>query len=143
MKTLDFPLDFKSLDPVIPADPKLYELALNYCSRELSSMPDLRIYRKVWVAANVNENDAPVEVIGIQALQFVPDLPISRYSNSKAAKLLSRRVETYLADQGCRGIDVFVYISSAEKPEQRCGHWAEWLKIWKARPADRFLVRVR
>jgi hypothetical protein len=144
MKFLALPLDWKeSPNGLIPVDAHLYSLAMDYCKRELAEIPDLRIYRKVWACVQLDQDDKPVKVTGIQALQQVVDLPISRYSDSKAAKLLSERVEIFMQDNGLRGSHVFVYLNSNESEAQKCRNWMGWLKNWKAKPAERWLVRVR
>lgn len=138
------PIDWKeSQNGLVPVDPHLYSMAMEYCGRELAAMPELRDYRKVWVSVKLGEDGKPLEATGIQALQHVIDLPISRYSDSKAAKLLSERVDSYCADNGLRGTSVFVYMNSKEQPEQRCNHADDWLRVWKAEPADRYVVKVR
>lgn len=144
MKTLALPLEFKEFRPEpVPKDEDLYRLTLRFCMTELAELPDFELYRKMWVTVELDKAGKMVRVTGMQALMSVVDLPISRYTNSKAAKLLSERVDSYLADQGLRGVPVFVFISSKEKPEQKCRDWTKWLRIWKAEPADRWLVRVR
>jgi hypothetical protein len=143
MKTLALPLDFKSFDPLEPCDPRLFELADSFCRAELSEYPEFKSYRKIWVTVVIDNDGEMLRVSGFQALMTVVDLPISRYTDSKSAKLLSERVDSYCADNGLRGAPVFVYLSSKEKPEQRCRDWVKWLKFWNAVPADRFLVRVR
>jgi hypothetical protein len=144
MRYLDLPIDFKkSADGLVPVDEHLYSLAMDYCKRELAELPELRNYYKVWVSARLDDDDRPVEINGLQTLQQAIDLPVSRYSDSKAAKLLSRRVEIFMQDNGLRGSHVFVYLNSKESDAQKCRNWTDWLRNWKARPADRWLVRVR
>jgi hypothetical protein len=144
MRIVALPIDFKaSPDGPVPSDDAIYSLAMEFCSRELAEEIDFRDYRKVWVSVQLNEDGQPVKVTGIQCLNQVVDLPISRYTDSKSAKILSERVDSFCADQGLRGCSVFVYISSTDKPEQRCRNYMKWLSIWKAKPADRFVVRVR
>jgi hypothetical protein len=144
VKSLVFPIHFRdSVNGPVPADEKLHAMTMEFCERELSDKVNLLDYKKVWVSAQVDADDKPVKITGIQCLDQVIDLPVSRYTDSKAAHLLSGRVDSYLADQGFRGASVFVYISDSEKPEQRCRNWASWLSFWKAKPAQRWMVRVR
>lgn len=144
MVTVALPIDWRdSPNGLVPVDAKLYTLAMEFCKRELAEVPKLTDYRKVWVAAQLGADGKLMKVTGIQALQMCVDLPISRYTDSKSALLLSSRVDSWCADQGLRGANVFVYLSSTEKPEQKCKGWDSWLKFWKAIPADRFLVKVR
>lgn len=145
MRRVALPIDFKpSPDGPVPVDESLYWLAMEYCSRELAEMPKLHEYAKVWLTVCLDKDDKPVSANGITVVQNVVDAPIFRSSDSKSAKLLSERIESFCADRGLRGSHVFIYLNSEEKPEQRCPAWKFWLlKAWRGRPADRFLVRVR
>src|SRR4051812_9713562 len=109
MKILGIPIDFRpSVNGLVPVDEKLYSLTMDYCGRELASKIDLRDYRKVWVSAVLDKDGLPTEVTGVQCLNQVIDLPVSRYKDSKSAKVLSERVESYMQDNGLRGASVFV-----------------------------------
>lgn len=136
------PLDFLGQGALLePADQKLHDLAVEYCARELEGGADLNLARfnKVWIALEDGE------VVGITGFVWRIDLPIFRVSGERAAratKLLTDRVRAYFQDQGCRGQELFLHISSKETPEQRCAKWEESLAAAPAVPADRYSVKI-
>jgi hypothetical protein len=136
------PLDFLGQGALLePADPKLHDLAVEYCARELEGGKDLNLARfnKCWIAL------AEGEVVGISGFVWRIDLPIFRVSGTNAAratKMLTDRIRAYFQDQGCRGQELFLHISSKETPEQRCTKWEESLAAAPAVPADRYSVKI-
>jgi hypothetical protein len=142
-----FPIDFMGQPPLWePRDRRLHDLAIAYCQTELAEEINLTQLAKVWVATECNDNDKPEAVCGITGYVLRPDIPIFRVSGehaNRATKMLNDRLQAHFADQGWRGGEVFLHISSKERPEQRCENWQQSLKQAGAEPADRYKVRVR
>jgi len=146
-----FPIDFMGTPPLYePRDRALFDAAIEYCSRELTETPDFVRLNKVWVAIGnpvfADGKFVSGEICGITGYVLKPDIPVFRVSGDNAAratKMLTDRYHAYFADQGWRGSEVFIHISSKERPEQRCSRWTESLKATNAVPAERFAVTVR
>jgi hypothetical protein len=140
------PLDFMGQLPLIePKDRKLHDMAVEYASRELAETVDFSRLAKVWVTC-VMQAGKPKEVIGLMGWVYKPDIPVFRVSGPNAAratKMMTDRLHSFFSDQGARGCEVFIHISSKEKPEQKCAKWQESLKATNATPADRFSITVR
>lgn len=141
------PLDFLGQGALLePVDRKLHDMAVDYCSRELQGGSELNLakFNKAWVAVSM-EGDEYVEILGITGFVWRIDLPVFRVTGTRAdrtTRLLAERLHCYFQDQGARGTELFLHISSRETPEQRCEKWQESLAIEGAVPADRFLVRI-
>lgn len=138
------PLDFERKENFHlpqPTDQWLFDMAMEYCRRELVEPPDFRKLSKVWVALDENN-----EVVGITGYVVKADIPVFRVTGEqakRATKALYERMNSYFADQGMTGQEVFLHISSKETPEQRCPAWEESLQAVNAKPADRFSLIVR
>ncbi len=136
------PLDFLGQGALLePADRKLHDLAVEYCARELQGGAELNLakFQKVWLAL------AEGEVVGIAGFVWRIDIPVFRVSGARAiaaTRLLTDRLRAYFQEQGARGQELFLHISSKERPEQRCAKWQESLAAVGAEPADRFAVKV-
>lgn len=126
-----------------PADTKLHDLAVEFCRRELKEDVNLSHLAKVWVAAEEDENHQPIRILGVFGYVLKPDVPLCRAIHPQALRLLAERYNNYLADNGARGKETFIHIARGEKPEQKCQGWAETLKEWDAKLADRVTVKVR
>lgn len=141
------PIDFMGQGALLePVDRKLHDMAVDYCARELQGGENLDLTRfaKVWVTVSI-EDDKYIEIFGITGYVLRPDLPVFRVTGDKpdrVTQMMADRLHAYFQDQGCRGQELFLHISSKETPEQRCGKWEESLKIQGATPADRFLVKI-
>jgi hypothetical protein len=141
------PIDFLGQGALLePADRKLHDMAVEYCARELQDGKDLNLakFNKVWVAVAM-EGEEYKEILGITGFVWRIDLPVFRVSGDRADRtthLLAERLHSYFQDQGARGTELFIHISSFEKPEQKCDKWEESLAIQGAKLADRFLVRI-
>lgn len=137
------PLDYDVIEPGVIKfrNPELHAKAMDFCRRELATGElDVTKLAKVWVAV------AEDEVIGITGFCMKPDIPVFRVAGEnavRATKILTDRLLSFFADQGLTGVEVFVHLSSKERPEQRCERWEESLKAVDAKPADRFSVTVR
>ena len=141
------PIDFMGQPPLYePKERELFDMAIEYCNRELAEQFDFVNLNKVWVSVICDDEGKPQEVIGITGTVLKADIPIFRVSGpnaKRATKMLEQRLHSYFADQGMRGHEVFLHISSKETPEQKCPAWEESLLAAKAVPADRFSVIVR
>lgn len=141
------PLDFIGQGALLePADPKLHDMAVEYCARELEGGDQLNLakFQKCWVAV-VMENDQYQEIVGITGYVMRIDLPVFRVSGAnavRATKMLTDRLHAFFQDQGARGHELFIHISSKERPEQRCAKWQESLASQKATPADRLAIKI-
>lgn len=152
MRIQVIPLDFMGQAPLYePRDKKLFDLAMDYCNRELAEPIDFVRLNKVWVAVGDPKFDKAGNLVdghvcGLTGYVLKPDIPVFRVSGENAAratKMLTDRYHDFFADQGLRGQEIFIHISGKEKPEQRCPRWEESLSATDAKPADRFSVIVR
>ena len=144
MKHQVFQLFFKEQGGVLlPRDPHLHQLAVEFAERELAEAINLTDYRNVFVECECDEHGKPVRAEGLLAMQMVVDVPVARFTNARSAKMLIDRANDYLHDQGARGAKVFLYISEQETPEQRCPNYLEWLAAVGAKPAERWATTVR
>jgi hypothetical protein len=136
------PLDFQGQGALLePVDHKLHDLAVEYCARELQGGSEINLARfsKVWLAL------ADGEAVGLAGYVYRLDIPVFRVTGEtpdRTTKLLTDRLRAFFQDQGFRGQEVLLHISSKERPEQRCAKWQESLKAAGAEPADRFSVKI-
>lgn len=136
------PIDFCGQGALLePVHPELHDLAVDYCTRELAGGKDLNLARfsKCWIAIE-GQN-----VVGFTGYVMRIDLPVFRVSgpNSiRATKMLCDRLRGFFQDQGARGQELFIHISSKERPEQRCSGWKEALHVVGATAADRYAVKI-
>lgn len=121
-----------------PRDPKLHDAAVDFCNRELAKGKDLNLanFAKVWVGL---EGD---EVKGIAGYVLRPDIPLLRSVSPDVLRALGHRFNSFFADQGARGQQVFLYIGN-EAPEQRCQDWRTVLKEFHPESGRRVLIEVR
>lgn len=141
------PIDYRdSPNGLIPIDAHLYTLVVEYCKTALAEQPKIEDLRKTWAVVEY-EGEKIVSVTGLAAWGGdVPDLPIFRVTGDnakRATKMLYDRINSFFADRGARGRQVFLYISNSETPEQRCEAWDASLEDVGAVPAQRFAVTVR
>jgi hypothetical protein len=141
------PIDFIGQAPLFePADTKLHDLAVEYCAQNLQGGADLNLgkFNKVWVVVYM-EGEEYKEILGISGFVWRIDLPIFRVTGKRvdySTQILIDRMRAFFQDNGARGTEVFLHISSKETPEQRCEEWTESLAAVNAVPADRFAVKV-
>ncbi len=144
------PIDFVGQGALLePADVKLHDMAVEYCSLELEKGDELNLakFSKCWVAVQVEANEYK-KILGITGYVMRIDLPVFRVTGDTQNRvdvtthLMAERLHSYFQDMGCRGQELFLHISSKERPEQRCEKWQESLAIEGATPADRFSVRI-
>lgn len=137
------PLDFLGQGALLtPADPKLHQMAVDYCKRELTEEVNLSHLAKVWVAVEMAGGEYK-EVHGVFGYVLKPDVPLCRATKVEALRKLAQRYNDFLADNGALGKETFIHISRNEKPEQKCEGWKEVLHEWGAKLADRVSVKVR
>lgn len=141
------PIDFRNSDNgIVPVDADLYTLVMEYCKTALAKQPKIDELNKTWAVVEY-EGEKIVSVTGLAAWGGdVPDLPIFRTTGlnaKRATKMLYDRINSFFADRGARGKQVFLYISDKETPEQRCEAWESSLEDVGAVPAQRFAVTVR
>lgn len=138
-----FSLDFRREGAIsYPANPELHRLVVQYAAKNLAAMPPLADFMKVWVACETDDSGTPIAVEGLLWSAQVIDFPGFRYRTPWAAKALIDRARSFLDDNGARGSDVFVHVSSTEGPEQKCEQWQDWINYTGAVPADRYRIRV-
>jgi hypothetical protein len=133
------PLDFDA--ELNPKDTWLFGLAAEYCKMQLAEPVDLKKPAKIWIV--LDEQD---QVIGISGYVLKADIPIFRVTGDnsrRATKALYERMNSFFADNGMVGQEVFLHVSSKERPEQRCPAWKSSLKAVGAIKADRFILVVR
>ena len=134
------PLDFiGQLPMIVPADPALHDRVVEFCRRELKEEITLTDLAKVWVA----QEQETKEIRGVFGYVLVPDVPLCRATDETALRMLADRYNDFLADNGARGKHTFIHVARNEKPECRCPGWAEVLRDWGAKLADRVEVIVR
>lgn len=142
MKIEVIPIDFMGQGALLePVHTELHDLAVEYCRKQLENGSELNLtkFQKVWVAV------CDGQIVGITGFAWRIDVPVFRVSGEqavRATKALTDRLRAYFQDQGCRGQELFLHISSKEKPEQRCMRWDESLAAVGATPADRFSVKI-
>jgi hypothetical protein len=139
------PIDFLGQTPMFqPADAVLHDLAIEFCQKQLAEPVNLTKFQKVWAAVEM-DNGNPMQVIGVAGWINKIDIPLFRASGSdsvKASTLLIDRMRSYFQDQGCRGAEAFIHISTKETPEQKCDEWQRLLEYVKAEPGDRWSVTI-
>lgn len=139
-----FPLDFLGKDALLqPKWPKLHDLAIDFCARELVEEVNLAQFQKVFIAAEVDAQDEPQIVKGISGFLWRPDIALFRATCASATTKLHHRWHTHFADNGLMGNQVLIYLNGKETSEQRCANWNNEMMSAEAIPADRYLVKVR
>jgi hypothetical protein len=141
------PIDFRaSQNGPVPVDGHLYTLVMDYCKTALAEQPRIEELAKTWAVVEYEEENI-VSVTGLAAWGGdVLDIPIFRVTGEnaqRATKMLYDRLNSFFADRGARGRQVFLFISEKEKPDQRCPDWDESLKDVGAAPAQRMAVTIR
>lgn len=129
-----------------PVDHKLHDMAVDYCLKELQGGDklDLSKFQKVWVAVEIEDGEYQ-EILGITGWVWRIDIPVFRVTGDKVDRctiMLTDRVRSYFEDMGARNSEVFLHVSSKERPEQRCQNWKKSLEWSGAVPADRFSIKV-
>lgn len=143
MKLRAVPIDMQVVSGVVlPNEPKIFEAAQNFCSAELVERPNLGTYNKSWLVVEVSDAGDIVRPLAIGGYQVVYDTPLFRSIDPRATVVLAKRMNDFFADQGFRGRDVFLHVSEAESPEQKCPQYEDTLKAFGARPAERYIVRI-
>lgn len=139
-----FPLDFLGQGALLqPKDHQLHDLAVDFCAREVVGDVNLVKFAKVFISAEVDESERPINVEGVTGHIWRPDISLYRATTARATAKLHHRWHTYFADQGLLGEEVFIHLNSKDTPEQRCTNWNNELMAAQAIPADRYLVKVR
>ena len=126
----------------MPKDKDLHRLAVQFAEKELAYSPNYSEYAKVWVSAEM-DGETPVGIRGALGFSWRPDFTLARFLDSAATIGLYRRANSFLADNGARGSEALVFVSSKEGPEQRCPNYKETLEALKATPADRYLISIK
>lgn len=141
------PILFKeSPEGLIPADPSLYSLVVQYCEANFAEPPDLRRQAHAIAIIKEGKNGEVIDVEHVSYIQNTPDIAGFRTTGKRAkqaTKLAHDRWQSYLADRGWRGQDILIWIDEDEKPEQQCDNRGGSIKEFNLRPAKRMLVKVR
>ena len=120
-----------------PQDTEIHDQAVEFCSREVAAEVNLSHFSKVWIAKDGDE------VQGVMGYVLKPDVPLMRATSAAALRAMANRYNDFLADNGARGKETFIYVARGEKPAQRCPEFAQVLREWDAKLADRVVVKVR
>lgn len=139
-----FPLDFYKSDSglTFPKDKELHRLALEFAEKELAQPVNLSELNKVWVICEM-DGEKIGRVVGLNGYTMRPDFTLCRFTSPEAAHCAFERAENYLADNGARGMEVLVRLSSDEAPEQRCPDGLKTMIRIGGNPADRWILKVR
>jgi len=127
--------------PFDSAPQSLRDAAHEFCKRELI-LPE---GEKEWNLANrikawIEVTDG--EVTGVASIINRIDIIDYRSTTAKGNCKLNQRIHSYLADQGLLGQDVFIQFSSGDLSKM-CVNWEQEMKRAEARPANRYMVRVK
>lgn len=129
---------------IIPFDQAPIELrdaAHEFCQRELV-LPegekewDLGRYFRAWIEVTKGK------VTGVTAILHRIDIAVYRSTTARGNAKLNQRLHSFLADQGLLGQDVFIQFASGD-PSKMCANWAQEMKRAGARPANRYIVKVK
>lgn len=138
------PLDFaRQGGYAMPSDANLHRLAVKFAEKELAEIPNYSEFARVWLACEVDDQDQATAVHGALGFCMRPDFTLARFLNRNAFVVLYNRANAYLADNGCRLSEGLVYVNPNEAPEQRCPDAEQSLQAVGARPADRWLIKIR
>lgn len=141
------PLFFKEgRDGLVPADPVLHSRIIQYCQANLAEVPDLTRYRRTFAVVEYGDHGEIVDIHGVSADRMTPDIGIFRSSGPKAKQatvMLHDRWQSFYADLGWRGEDVFIWVDKSEQPEQQCPNQSGSIKEFDLKVANRMAVRVR
>ena len=127
--------------PFDQAPQNLRDAAHEFCKRELilpegETKWNLGDYFKAWIETEDGE------VTGVSAILHRIDIAVYRCTTARGNAKMNQRLHSYLADQGLLGQDVFIQFSSGD-PSKMCANWEEEMARAEARPANRFLVKVK
>jgi hypothetical protein len=127
--------------PFDSAPQELRDAAHEFCKRELK-LPEgetewnLGDRLKAWIEVEDGE------VKGVASIIRRIDIVDYRCLTARGNCKMNQRIHSYLADQGLLGQDVFIQFSSGD-PAKMCEGWQEEMKRAEARPANRYLVKVK
>jgi hypothetical protein len=125
--------------PFDQAPQALRDEAHEFCKRELT-LPEgekewnLDLFLKAWIEIEDGE------VRGVSAILRRIDIAVYRCTTARGNAKMNQRLHNYLADQGLMGQDVFIQFA---KDDKMCEGWQEELEKAQAKPANRFIVKVR
>jgi hypothetical protein len=138
------PLDFhRQGGYAMPVDRDLHKLAMGFAERELAEVPNFSEFQRVWLACEVDADDRATSVHGALGFTTRPDFTMARFLNRNALVVLYNRASAFLSDNGCRLSEGLVYVNPDEKPEQKCPEAELSLQALGARPANRWLIKIR
>lgn len=131
----------------VPTDLGLFQMVDRFAKEQLAEPLNLTAAADIWATCRVDDNDQPIEVLGIAGWRSVIDVFVFRVKPSKhsakATLSLWKRMNDFFSDKGCRGAEAFIFISNQEKPAQRCPSYLDWLKTAKAKVSERWSIVVR
>jgi len=131
-----------------PMDRNLYDAAQAFCKREFGKEVNFRGNVKTWARVKISDEGDGYEVVGMVALGQVIDCHMfhvkpggededSRKEARQTRDALMARAAGFIQDYAGTGTDVLVYVSEEQRP-----WWAGFLRMIRARPANRFIVKV-
>jgi hypothetical protein len=142
LKLRAVPIDFESKNGVIVYnDAAIGEATRQFCLDELVDRPDISQYERSWLVVE-EEAGRLVRPLAIGGYRVVFDIPLLRSIDKRATVVLANRISAHLSDKGFRGKDIMLHISDSETPEQRCPEYENTLKVFGARPAERYVVKI-
>jgi hypothetical protein len=110
---------------VIPWDASSHKRATIFCRHFLVGHLDPSLLAKAWVAIDGSRT------LGIVGIQSLPEVSVFYATDEQAARAMADRINSYLADRGCRGNYFFL----------NCG--TEFLSAWgRPEPAERNVIEV-
>lgn len=118
-------------------DEELRESVPKFYKHFLRGPFDPRKLMKVWVAREGKH------ILAISGYTSVADIPVFRSIDEGATKLIADRMNSFFADNGMRGRDVFLFLSDREAEEQRCPNRDKYVELFGAVPSERYIVPVR
>lgn len=145
MKTVVRPLHFEVVaGAMLPRDSELFELALDFCRRQLQGEISFADYRDVLVVYKEDNRGNVSAVTGIACGALRYDVPVLRFLDAKSGKKLMERINDRLEDAGLEpGTELFVFVDEKEAEEQRCPAQRDWIEHWRAEPSKRLSVRLK
>jgi len=127
--------------PFDSAPQELRDAAHEFCKKEMT-LPEgetewnLATRLKAWIEVTDGE------VTGVASIINRVDIVDYRCTTARGNCKMNQRIHSYLADQGLLGQDVFIQFSGGD-PSKMCEGWEAEMKRAEARPANRYMIRVK
>lgn len=122
---------------IVPWDKEVHEQATRFCRGVLVAEFNRTLLHQAWVAREGER------ILGVTGIQSRWDIQVFRSIHPKATFKIAERMNSYFADYGFRGQDVFLFLSQSESPEQQCPAREQILEKMGARPALRYVMTIQ